>query len=250
MRSASLILACTLLATPVLAQSAGGSSAKPNASKQAESASVASPPKQFQPVGTFPTNTITNRPFVGPQNGIEGLRTTVGALQRTLTELQQLQLQVKQAHWNVSGAGFYQIHQMLQEHYEGLSKHADMVAERMLAIGASSDGRAHTIIETSKIPEIPGGFLNGADEMAWFTSVYKLVGDEIRQAIHDTNDVDPTTSNLLQSVEDAIDKYQWQTRAFLQSTPTNPHTGADFNNGKPVDLPSQTPPGLPAAGQN
>ncbi len=107
--------------------------------------------------------------------------------------------------------------------------------------------RAHTIVQTSKVPEIPGGFLNGADEMAWFTSVHKLVGDEIRQAVYDTQDNDPTTSNLLQTVEDGIDKYQWQVRAFLQATPTNPNTGADFNNGKPVDLESQTPPQLPAA---
>lgn len=245
----TLFLAATALSAPAIAQTAGGSAASPNQTPEAKSASVASPPKLFQPEGSFPTNTITNRAFVGPQKGVEGLRTTVGALQRTLTELQQLQLEIKQAHWNVSGAGFWQIHEMLQEHYAGTSKYADEVAERLLAIGSSADGRAHTIVNTSKVPEIPGGFLNGADEMAWFTSVYKLVGDEIRQAILDTQEVDPTSSNLLQEVENGIDKYQWQARAFLQATPTNPNTGADFNAGKPVDLPSQTPPELPAAAQ-
>ena len=241
----TLVLGSSLLVSPAIAQSAGGSAASPNQAPAAQSASPDASPKMFQPVGSFPTNVITNRPFVGPQGGVDGLRKDVAALQRTLTELQQLQLQVKQAHWNVSGAGFYQIHEMLQEHYVGLSKDADMVAERMLAIGSSSDGRAHTIVQTSKVPEIPGGFLNGADEMAWFTVVYKTVGDEVRQAINDVNEIDPTTSNLLQTVEDGIDKYQWQTRAFLQATPTNPNTGADFNNGRAVDLPSQTPPELP-----
>ncbi len=185
----------------------------------------------------------------GPQGGLDGLKQTVGALQRTLTELQQLQLEVKEAHWNVSGVGFWEIHEMLQEHYEGLSKYADRVAERLLSIGASADGRANTIVKTSKVPEIPGGFMDGAAEMAWFTDVYKTVGDEVRQAVRDTNDPDPTSSNLLQEVENAIDVYQWQTRAFLQQTPTNPNTGAEtFDAGKPVDLPSQTPPELPAAG--
>ncbi len=33
-----------------------------------------------------------------------------------LTELQQLQLQLKQAHWNVSGTLFYPLHLLLQEH--------------------------------------------------------------------------------------------------------------------------------------
>jgi starvation-inducible DNA-binding protein len=44
--------------------------------------------------------------------------------------------------------------------------------------------------------------------VAWFTGTYKVVGDEIRQAILDTQDSDPTTSNLLQETEHVIDKYQ------------------------------------------
>ena len=244
MKTTMLLLASTLLAGPALAQSAGGNDAKPNAAPKAESLSPSRKPVLFQPLGTFPTNQVTNRPYVGPQGGEEGLRKTVGALQTTLTELQQLQLQVKEAHWNVSGPEFYQIHEMLQEHYEGLSKDADMVAERLLSIGVSADGRATTIVKTSSIPEIPGGFLDGAQEVAYFTDTYQLVGDEIRQGIHDTEKFDPTTSNLLQTVEDNIDKYQWQTRAFLQTTPTNPNDGSQFSGGKPVDTPNNATPNL------
>ena len=59
-----------------------------------------------QDIGRFPTNQVTNRPFVSPEQGSEGYSKTVGALQRVLIELQQLQLQTKQAHWNVSGTLF------------------------------------------------------------------------------------------------------------------------------------------------
>lgn len=52
------------------------------------------------------------------------------ALQNTLTELQALQLQTKQAHWNVSGTLWSTLHELLQDHYEGISKYADDVAER------------------------------------------------------------------------------------------------------------------------
>ena len=88
-----------------------------------------------QEIGRFPTNQVTNQPFVGPGQGTEGYSKTVGALQRALIELQ-----TKQAHWNVSGTLFHPLHIMLQEHYEGLSKYADEVAERLLAIGSSADG--------------------------------------------------------------------------------------------------------------
>jgi starvation-inducible DNA-binding protein len=200
-----------------------------------------------QEIGRFPTNQVTNRPFVSPGQGTEGYNKTVGALQRVLIELQQLQLQTKQAHWNVSGTLFHPLHIMLQEHYEGLSKYADEVAERLLAIGSSADGRANTIVRTSGVPEIPGGFLDDAQVIVWFTDAYKKVGDEIRAGIIDTNEPDPTTSNLLQEVELGVDKYQWQMRAHVQRTATDPNSGWDLNDNKPVDLPSRTPAVQPGA---
>ena len=251
MRLRSLLLAASLLASPLpaLAQSAGGEQAKPNRSPKADSIAPKGEVKPFQPVGSFPTNTITNRPFVGPQDGAEGYKTTVAALQRTLTELQQIQLQLKQSHWNVSGTLWYTLHELLQEHYEAVSKLADRVAERLLAIGSSSDGRASTIVKTSSLPEMPGGYQDDAAVIVWWTNAYKLVADGTRAAIRDTDEPDPTTSNLLQEVEAALDKYQWQMRAFVQATPTDPNEGRDINAGKPVDLPNTTPAGQPGADQ-
>ena len=249
MRFTLLLLAATMLAGPALAQTAGGSGASPNQAPQARSISPGSAIKMFQLLGTFPTNTVTNRPFVGPQQGSEGYKKTVAALQRTLTELQQLQLQLKQSHWNVSGTLFYPLHLLFQEHYNGASKLADMVAQRLPAIGSSSDGRATTIVQTSAIPEMPGGFLDDAQLIVWWVNTYKVVGDELRQAIRDTSEPDPTTSNLLQSVEQAIDEYQWFFRAMVQATPTDKNSGWDLNDNKPVDLPDQVPAGQPSASQ-
>ena len=156
-------------------------------------------------------------------------------------EVTPLSLQLKEAHWNVSGTLFYTLHELLQEHYEGVDKYKDMVAERLLAIGSSADGRATTIVKTSSLPEIPGGYIDDAQVIAWFTNAYKQVAEEVRAGIKDTEKPDPTTSNLLQTVEDGIDKYQWQMRAFVQGTQTDPNTGADINAGKAIDLPNQAP---------
>ncbi len=213
MRATVLILAGTLLAAPAFAQT------KPA-------------------TGPFPLNSVTDREHDGPQG--QQLRPSVDALQNTLTDLQQLNLELKQAHWNVSGTLFYTLHELLQEHYEGTSKYSDMVAERLQSIGVSSDGRANTIIRNSVIPEFPGGFVDDAQVIQWFTRYYKATSDRIGQGIKATNDSDPTTSNLLQEVQNVIDKYQWQMRAFIQSTPTDPNTGFDINNNRPF-APAGTP---------
>lgn len=218
MRYLLLTTAALLAATPVLAQT--------------------------QPqTGPFPLNSVTDRVHSGPQGN--DLRPSTQALQQTLTELQQLQLQTKQAHWNVSGTLFYPLHELLQEHHDGVAKYADEVAERLQGIGVSSDGRANTIVRTSRIPEFPGGFVDDAQVIQWFAQYYRVTSDEIAAGIKATNDTDPTTSNLLQEVQHAIDKYQWQMRAMIQSTPTDPNTGADLNNGRPV-----APAGRPSAPTN
>jgi starvation-inducible DNA-binding protein len=187
------------------------------------------------PAGGFPQNSVTDREHGGPQAGAQ--RASIQALQQALTELQQLQLQTKQAHWNVSGTLFYPLHELLQDHYEGVGKYADEVAERLLAIGASADGRANTIVRTSRVPEYPGGFTDDAQVIAWFARYYKVVSDEVGQGIKASEDGDPTTSNLLQEVQHTIDKYQWQMRAMIQPTPTDQNTGADLNSGRPIAMP-------------
>ncbi|THF68872.1 DNA starvation/stationary phase protection protein [Deinococcus sp. Arct2-2] len=177
-----------------------------------------------------------NVPTRLPSSGTDNLKQSVAALQNTLTELQALQLQTKQAHWNVSGTLWYTLHELLQEHYEGISQYADDVAERMLAVGSSSDGRAITVVAASRLPEIPGGFLDDAQVIQFFTYQYETVGQRLFQRIGDIEKVDPTTANLLQEVEHAIEKYQWQMRAFLQNTPRDPNSGFDLNNNQPVPL--------------
>ncbi len=72
-----------------------------------------------QPTGAFPTNEISRQPVIDLGAGEDGMKKDVAALQQTLTELQQLQLQTKQAHWNASGTLYYPLHLLLQEHTRG-----------------------------------------------------------------------------------------------------------------------------------
>jgi len=187
-------------------------------------------PTSIAAAQTKPVNQMTTLPQTGTTDRMKSTQ----ALQATLTELQALQLQTKQAHWNVSGALYFPLHELLQEHYEGVAKYADDVAERLLAIGSSSDGRAPVIVGSSNLPEIPGGFIDDARVLNFFVAQYNLVGQRVHARIKAIEDADPTSSNLLQEVEASIEKYQWQMRAHLQPTSTDPNGGASLNNGTPV----------------
>ena len=195
-----------------------------------------------QSTSPYPNNQVTSAPYISPNGGEEGLEASVRGLQNTLTELQQLQLQTKQAHWNVAGPFFYPLHLQLSEQYETWSKYADMVAERLLAIGVSSDGRATTIVKTSGVPEFPGGFIDDAQVVRWFALAYKQIGEEVRGAVLATSDTDPETSNILQEVEGSLAKYQWQMRSYVQQTDTDQTNGDIMNNGAKIDIPSNASP--------
>lgn len=187
-------------------------------------------PSSFAAAQSKPVNQMTNLTHTGTSDRVKSTQ----ALQATLTELQALSLQTKQAHWNVSGALYYPLHELLQEHYDGIAKYADDVAERMLAVGSSSDGRAPVIVGSSNLPEIPGGFIDDARVLNFFTQQYATVAQRVFKRIKDVEDADPTTSNLLQEVEAALEKYQWQMRAHLQPTNTDANSGASLNGGAPV----------------
>ena len=57
-----------------------------------------------------------------------------------LAELIDLQLQVKQAHWNVKGPSFIALHELFDSIYEVVTDFVDMVAERTVALGGTAEG--------------------------------------------------------------------------------------------------------------
>ena len=124
----------------------------------------------------------------------------------------------------------------MQKHYEGYTEYADRVAERMLSIGVASDGRAEPIVETANMTTIPGGFIDDAEVLRFFIDELVLVGDRTRERIRETEDPDPTTSNLLQEVEYTLAQYGWQYRAHAQSIPTDSQNGSELkqNNSAPL----------------
>ena len=76
---------------------------------------------------------------------------TGAALQATLVDLVDLSLVAKQAHWNLVGRQFHDVHLHLDELVEAARKYSDEVAERAAAIGVSPDGRAATVDEREVI---------------------------------------------------------------------------------------------------
>lgn len=130
-------------------------------------------------------------------------------LQRVLVDLIELHLQGKQAHWNVVGTNFRDLHLQLDEVVDFAREASDTVAERMRALWAVPDGRSDTVTASTTLPQFPP-YEHSTDE------VVDLITDRIYAAVdtlrnvHDAVDAeDPSTADILHQLIDGLEKLAW-----------------------------------------
>ena len=134
-------------------------------------------------------------------------------LQRVLVDLIELALQGKQAHWNVVGSNFRDLHLQLDERVDFARDGSDTVAERMRALDAVPDGRSDTVAAQTSLPEFPSYEHRTADVVDLVTVRIEGAVDTMRQ-IHDAVDAeDPSTADILHQLIDGLEKQAWLIKA-------------------------------------
>jgi starvation-inducible DNA-binding protein len=131
------------------------------------------------------------------------------SLQRVLVDLIELHLQGKQAHWNVVGTNFRDLHLQLDELVDFARDASDTIAERMRALDVVPDGRSDTVVAATSLPQFPS-YEHGTQEVVDLVTarVYATV-DTIR-TVHDSVDAeDPSTADILHQLIDGLEKLAW-----------------------------------------
>ena len=83
-------------------------------------------------------------------------------LNERLADLIDLQLQAKQAHWNVKGPTFIALHELFDSVAEETEEFVDTVAERVVALGGIAEGTISMIGQRTKLPSYPPNITSGA----------------------------------------------------------------------------------------
>jgi starvation-inducible DNA-binding protein len=132
-----------------------------------------------------------------------------GNLQRVLVDLVELHLQGKQAHWNVVGTNFRDLHLQLDELVDFARESSDTVAERMRALDAVPDGRSDTVSASTSLPQFPPYEHSTAEVVDLITARIYATVDTLR-AVHDEVDAeDPSTADILHQLIDGLEKLAW-----------------------------------------
>ena len=143
----------------------------------------------------------------------EASTTVTSALQQSLVDLIALELQSKQAHWNIRGASFRSLHLALDEVVAAGRSTLDEVAERLGQVGGFPDGPAATVARDTLLSEIDGGMLESDKAYQLMAEKVQQVSDNIKGFIEPVDEEDPVSGDLLISTSAALDLQAW----FLRS---------------------------------
>ena len=149
------------------------------------------------------------------------------SLQSVLVDLLELQFQGKQAHWNVVGSNFRDMHRQLDEIIDVARAFSDQTAERMRALHVVPDGRSATVASATSLAPFPEGEVSTKDTVGLITSALEAVVATSR-GVHDAVDEeDPTTADLLHLIIDKLEQFAWMVSA------ENRRPGVDAQAAKP-----------------
>ena len=143
-------------------------------------------------------------------------QTSIALLNQALADLTDLYSQTKQAHWNVKGLEFFQLHELFDEMAAEVLAHTDEVAERATALGGVATGTVRMAAANSKLPEMDIELTSGEDFLIALSDRYGQTANFIRDAIDQADQAgDADTADLFTEVSRNLDKRLWFLEAHL-----------------------------------
>ncbi|MCT7659918.1 Dps family protein [Mycobacterium deserti] len=153
--------------------------------------------------------TTTIRRTESEVQGFQASPELTASLQRVLVDLIELHLQGKQAHWNVVGSNFRDLHLQLDELVDFARAGSDTIAERMRALDAVPDGRSDTVAAGTTLPQFPA-YEQSTGEVVDLIAGRIYAAVDTMRTVHDAVDAeDPSTADILHSLIDGLEKLAW-----------------------------------------
>lgn len=143
---------------------------------------------------------------------------TIELLNARLADAIDLQLQAKQAHWNVKGPNFIALHELFDKIAEEAEEFVDEIAERATALGGIAEGTSQVVAKRTTLTAYPLDAKDGRTHVEALSSILAAFGKNVRAAIAQADELgDADTADLFTGVSRKADKYLWFVEAHLQA---------------------------------
>ena len=149
----------------------------------------------------------------------EGHRLELNAIMnQRLASAVDLQMQMKQAHWNVKGPNFIGLHELFDKIAEATESYVDLIAERIVQLGGIAEGTVRVSAARSQLDEYPLAVAEGTSHISGVVTALSTFAHEVRGTITEADDLDDAdTADLFTEISRGIDKWLWFVEAHTQA---------------------------------
>lgn len=148
--------------------------------------------REIQPYGT-----LKQLPLALEDNA---RKQSVEILNAVLVNTMTLRDLYKKHHWQMSGPTFYQLHLLLDKHYEEQAELVDLLAERIMALGGISIAMAPDVAELTTIPRPPKGREDVPTQIARLLEAHEIILRQAREGADQADEAgDDGTNDMLVS---------------------------------------------------
>jgi starvation-inducible DNA-binding protein len=157
--------------------------------------------------------------FIQPNIGLNSdvRHSVVDILNSTLANEAVLTLKTRNAHWNVSGAGFFELRILFDSQYKQLNDISDEIAERTRMLGGIAISSLHEYIHYTRLEEQTGVVPDILHLLADHEASIRFLREDARKCTEDYED--EGTFGLLVGVMRLHEKMAWMLRAYIENEP-------------------------------
>ena len=146
-------------------------------------------------------------------------RTELNALMnQRLASAVDLQMQMKQAHWNVKGPSFIGLHELFDKVAEAVENYVDQIAERIVQLGGVAEGTVRMAAARTRLAEYSPEIADGMAHVEGVARALSTFGQAARSTINEAEELDDAdTADLFTEISRGIDKWLWFVEAHSQA---------------------------------
>lgn len=131
-------------------------------------------------------------------------------LNRRLADAIDLQLQSRQAYWNVKGPNFMALRELFDKVAKGVEEYASLIAERIVQLGGKAEGTARAVAGRSSLDGYMLATADGNSHIEVLSTTLTDFGRHTRYAsVQATELKDADTSDIFTEIARGIDKWVW-----------------------------------------
>ena len=149
-----------------------------------------------------------------PDNDVEEVVTLLNTL---LADEYVLYTKTRNAHWNITGPNFYELHKFFETHYEALDTMIDDTAERIRSLGHFALGSLADFIEVTHMDEENHDFSNSIQIIQALVDDHETIIRIIRNDITPISEKykDLGTADFVTGLMEQHEKMAWMLRSHL-----------------------------------